>query len=47
MLIVLNRYLINEESIRSLISTNVDSDSAITVIQDVNYLIDEILFEIY
>ncbi len=36
MLIVLNGYLINEESIRSLIRTNVDSDSAITVIQDIN-----------
>ena len=41
MLIVLNGYLINEESIRSLIRTNVDPDSAIAVIQDFNDLIDD------
>ena len=41
MLIVLLVYLINKESIRSLISTNVYWDSAIAIIQDVNYLIDD------
>ena len=41
MLIVLNGYLINNETIRSLICTKVDSDSAIAVIQDFNYLIDD------
>ena len=38
---LLNGYLINEETIRSLISTKVDSDSSITVNQDVNDLIDD------
>jgi hypothetical protein len=41
MLIVLNGYLINNETIRSLICTKVDSDSAIAVIQDFNDLIDD------